>query len=353
MVKGKRNGYIDLIKFLFAIMIADYHFRSGFLPGGFLAVEGFFMISGYFMMKSIEKSDKSESTGISTVKFMYHKYKGLLPILFVSMVIGFVVYAVIYRQGFLEIIKLIPLMLFEIFPLQTAGFDSYFVVGISWYLSSMFLSLAILYPIIRRNKTSVTLTVCPLIALLGYGILCGRYGRICELGKEFLEYSILQNGIIRALAGCSLGCLISEISNKLKEKEFTKFAKTVFTVLEIILFALIVCMMHYLYANIYDYVVVFLLFGLLIIGISGISYTSQLCNPKWSKFLGTASTLIVLNHYCWYDFVTNKFGGLKLAERYLIYAGLVIATCVAVHYLSKLLSYGCAKLFKKDRWVKQ
>ena len=50
-MQAKRNGYIDIIKFLFAIIIAEFHLGTGVFPGGRLAVEGFFMISGFLMIK--------------------------------------------------------------------------------------------------------------------------------------------------------------------------------------------------------------------------------------------------------------------------------------------------------------
>ena len=67
----KRNGYIDIIKFVFAIMIAEFHLGSGLFLGGRLAVDGFLMITGYLMMVSVERDKHLEfNTGKSTVKFV-------------------------------------------------------------------------------------------------------------------------------------------------------------------------------------------------------------------------------------------------------------------------------------------
>ena len=353
MAQVKRNGYVDVMKLIFAFMIADFHFGTGFLPGGYLAVEAFFMVSGFFMMKSMERISQSEPVGTTTVKFMYRKYKGLLPVLFVSMVIGFVAYAIIYNQTVGYTLKQIPLLIFEIFPLQTAGFIGVYVVGISWYLSSMFLAMAIIFPFLHKARSNFSLTVCPLIVLLGYGIIAARYGCIGGVGKGFLAYSVIQEGVLRALAGCSLGCLIYEINKRIKDKKFTSFAKTVFTVAEAVAFIGIVCLMHYQPYSKYDFVVTFLFFGMLIIGISGISHTACLWSPKWTKHFGNISTLIVLNHYCWYDLLRVKLYHLAKWERFFIYVGATAATCVVVHFLSKLLSIGMSKLLKKERWIKQ
>ena len=52
---GKRNGKIDLLRFLFAVIIVLHHTRylfgdeHCFFHGGSLAVEFFFIVSGYLM----------------------------------------------------------------------------------------------------------------------------------------------------------------------------------------------------------------------------------------------------------------------------------------------------------------
>lgn len=350
-MKTKRNGYIDVIKFIFALMVADFHFDTRFLYGGFLAVEGFFMISGFLMMKSLEKSDKTESTGVATAKFILHKYKALLPILFSSVVVAFIVYIFNYNLSPRDISHNFWLVIFDIFPLQVAGFQGYFVIGISWYLSAMFIALLILYPLMRRSKSTTVNIICPLIVFLGYGILSARYGDIIQAGKIYLEYSLLHTGIVRGLAGCSLGCIISEITNKVKTVKLTHLAKTVFTVIEIVFFAIMLVMMHYVAMTQFDFIIVSLMFVILTIGIAGLSYSSDLFSGKWTKCLGTASTLIALNHYCWYDFMKKFMPDLGFGIKVLISVGLITVNCVLVYFMSKLLSYGCSKLFKKERWV--
>ena len=52
---NNRSSYIDIVSVLFAIMIVLFHYGKHVLPGGRIAVEGFFMISGYLMMNTIEK----------------------------------------------------------------------------------------------------------------------------------------------------------------------------------------------------------------------------------------------------------------------------------------------------------
>lgn len=57
----KRNGKIELLRFLFAVIIVLHHSRqllgdeNCLFLGGSLGVEFFFIVSGYLMMSSIEK----------------------------------------------------------------------------------------------------------------------------------------------------------------------------------------------------------------------------------------------------------------------------------------------------------
>ena len=51
------NSYIDVVKFIFALIILEFHLNSGLFPGGRLAVEGFFMISGYIDEMNYQHDD--------------------------------------------------------------------------------------------------------------------------------------------------------------------------------------------------------------------------------------------------------------------------------------------------------
>jgi hypothetical protein len=69
--------------------------------------------------------------------------------------------------------------------------------------------------------------------------------------------------------------------------------------------------------------------------------------------LGTASTLIVLNHYPWCLFLQNKYPTLDLPEKVLVYIALVAVTSVVVQLLSLLLSRLSLKIFRKSVWIRE
>lgn len=337
-----RNGYIDVIKFIFAIIIAEFHLNSGLFLGGRIAVDGFFMISSYLMMKYIERDKHpEEGLGVSTIRFISHKYKGLFPVLLPSVILAFTVYSFLNNRTIETILTLLPKLLFELIPLRNAGYEGQYVLGISWYISSMFIALAILYPLCRKFRSNFILTVCPLTSILLYGILCNQYGHLA-VGSDFLENTLLNTGIMRALAACSLGLLIYEISERLPNPRPNSIY--LFTFLEIAGFAYLLYSMKFHAKSSYEYILVYILFGLLIIGINKLSYTSRLFNGRWTKWLGTLSTLIVMNHYCWNRYLLATLGAnYAKTHQAWIYVAVVAGACVIVYLASILLR----KLMKK------
>ena len=351
---SKRNYYIDVIKFIFAIIIAEFHLGTGWFPGGRVAVEGFFMITGFLMMKSIERDKHPlEGSGIATARFLGHKYMALFPILLPSAVIAFVLSSIGNNHDVLTALDRLPLLIFDVFPLRTAGFKGVYVVGISWYLSSMFLALAILYPFCRKYKSNFTLVACPLAIFFFYGVLSHFYGHIA-VGPEFLEEKMVNAGVLRALAGCSAGCLLYEIGKRLANKQVTCVGRIVFTVVELCGFAYFFYAMHEHSASSYDYVLVGVLFGLLLIGICGLSYSSYLLRAKWLRALGTASTLIVLNHYRQNVYLKSLLGkGYAKTDKVWHFVCAVIVSCIVAYLFSLLVKLivkgiGKIKFFKSE-----
>ena len=340
----KRNGYIDVIKFIFALIVMDFHMETGVFLGGRLVVEGFFMISGFLMMKTIEREGElTQNLGVATVKFIFKKYKALFYFLLPSAVIAFVIVSITYNYDSSDIVRRTGLLFFEIFPMNALGFEGSYPIGISWYLSAMFVSMLILYPICKRLDKIATHIICPIIVLFGYGSL-SLFFQSLEVNYQLLPNTFIKTSIIRGLAGCALGCILYEVNKLLSNKTPTKGARALFTVLEVLSFGYFLYGMHYRHTSPHDYLVTFVIFVFLTIGISGISYTYYLWNPKWTRLLGTASILVVLTHCSWARFFAEKLGKgyVKTGKIWWCYLS-IAGTCVVVYILSVLLK----KLFKR------
>ncbi|HCA56040.1 MAG TPA: hypothetical protein DEO95_11320, partial [Ruminococcaceae bacterium] len=67
MKSSARNGKIDLLKFLFSIMVIIFHFGKGLynydlFTKGYIAVEFFFITSGFLFAKSLAKYPYQKDT---------------------------------------------------------------------------------------------------------------------------------------------------------------------------------------------------------------------------------------------------------------------------------------------------
>jgi len=353
----KRNGYIDFIKFFFAIMVAEFHLKSGIFLNGRLAVEGFFIISGFLMMKTIEKQNRASaellqpSLARSTASFLWRKYVALFYYLIPAILVGFIVNSLHKQIGFVENLQRIPMLIFEVFPLRLLGVKGTFVLGVSWYFCAMFAALAILYPCCKKFKSGFSSFGCLMISAVCYGTLAHHYGHLALVGEYFAN-GLINVGIVRGVAGCSLGCVLYELSKVVANKKPTTLARVLFTILELGSFAYFIYVAHNK-ADVYAYLAIVSIFIFLFIGINGLSFTSYLWNPKWTKPLGTMSTLIVVSHYYWVYYLKKLLGkNFMFTPQVLWYVLAVALTCVVVYILGVLLKKLCAKLSKVKLWKK-
>ncbi len=350
-IRKVRNGYIDIVKFLFAVIVTEFHLNTGLFPGGRMAVEGFFIISGYFMMQNINRNKYPEdSLGVSTVKFLSGKFKTLFPYLLPAVILAFGIAGYIYQRPLTEMLKQAPLLLFDIVPLCEAGFQGIYVVGISWYLAAMFLALAILYPLCKKFGSNFVLSVCPTACLLIYGTLSHFYGNMA-IGTDWLDISLISSGVFRGLAGCAAGCVLSEICRVLSKKQVNVKGRILFTVLEILGFAYFFFSMKKFPLSKYEFVLVFVVFGLLVIGIGGLSFTSVIFRGNWTKFFGIASTLLVLSHYNINILFRHLYGADYIhTNKLFLCIGCVALGCLAVYLCGWLITKLMNKTSKLKIW---
>ncbi len=354
----KRNSAVDIIKFLLAIIIVLYHWGLWFRSGK-LAVEAFFMITGYLMMRSIYKNKDEVDRPDSTFRFVLHKYRSVfLPLLF-SAILGFLLLEFkLYETPIKEMPRRALLLLFEVFPLQTAGFRAYYATGVSWYLSAMLLSIAILHPIAKRNPERFAYTVAPVIALLCYGFVCVNVG---YMSASVWILSLFNSGLLRGLAGISAGSLLFFLCKKAGEKPSpTLTTRVLFTLAELGGWYLIVRIMFdmKLAATPNEMVVIALFFFVLYIALSGQSLFALFINHKWTGVLSTASLYMYLNHYALNRVMKERYPILSwevprgqtsiLLEMLGWYLLGVLILCLTSFALTTLTRYLC-KVVKKWR----
>lgn len=345
----QRNNYIDIMKLIFAVMVVMFHYGGDLLPGGRLAVEGFFMISGYFMMKSIERDRHADDQlGLSTVHFIGHKLASLFPILLASIIVNFILAAVKNSWTLNDIWRRIQLTPPAVLTLYSAGYSGNWLLGIDWYLSSMMLTLLLLYPFCRRFKTNFVLTVCVPLCIFCYGFIDHAYGNLA-VNAEWLENPVIQTSMLRSFGGITAGCILYECTRVLEMKDYKKPARILLGILEVVLFAYFIYECKYEPKTKFDFVAVMALFGSLLISISGIGlwgFVFKGRNIRWTKLFTTMSTVIVMNNItlssCYQTWRGQKYAYTLKGEAE--YVGWLVVACLIAWLLSKLIEFLISKL---------
>lgn len=328
----KRNSYLDVAKFLFSIIVILFH-CGYFFHGGYIVVEAFFMISGYFMMCSLARDKGELSLGVATAKFVAHKYKSIAFYLIPSALIGCAVYAyIIPGRDLLTTLIESSLIVFEVIPLQVSGFQGYYTTGVSWYLSALFLTMLMIYPLARKFRENFTLTFSPLISILTYGYLASRCGHL-EVPNNIVD--LFNTGLLRGIAGICAGCFLYECSTRLGNREISISGKVLFTILEIAGWAFCVFCIHKYPKSEHDFTTVIIMFGLLIIGINRYSLLSYLIQFRWTKYLANISMVIYLNHYYWHIFLNAWRPNITLNEKLPIYFALITVSSAFVYFVGR------------------
>ncbi len=332
-----RNRYIDLAKFFMALCIVLFHTGGPILPGGRIAVEGFFMISGYFLMRSLRRALPEKTSPLrSTARYVQNKYLGLLPFLIPSVVLGFLVYSRVYAWGIKAVLRKLPTVMFGIVPLQCTGLPINYYLGIDWYLSVMFFSHAIVYFCMQcfgvRAMKRAFLFLCPVV----YGFLCVQYGSLA-VPTDFLG-GLVNAQLLRGLAGTATGCLLFDTAERLQNCRLTKWAARGIAAAEIFAYPALLAEMQLLAKTRWDYATILLWFGVLAVGISGRSPLHAMVKTVPTKVFGLASTLLVLNHYCWGELLRQRLGYSFSSGLQLVYYFLCISvSCMSVYFSGKAI----------------
>jgi len=344
--ENKRNGRIDFLRFLFAFIVMLHHSRyllgddDCLFLGGSLGVEFFFIISGYFMIVSIERrlvASEGSSSELALAKdtsaFLKRKVKSLLPQLPIAWIIGlgFVVYVrrLNVRGGLDKIIDTIG----EWTLLKMTGMHTGSLDGVIWYLSSMLLCMAILYPLIMTWPNMMKKIWCPLIAFMLLGITCIIDSNPRNPTKV---YAFIYKGNLRAMAEICIGISIYPFVKKMSNINWNVFAKILFEFIEVIGYILLIRYMYIEKPNEKDYFYILIFAVCIILSLSKAGILSKLFDNKFSYRLGKFSLALYFSHIYYAQNLNVIIDGLKKSDKIIIYVACALATSIVVEILSVL-----------------
>lgn len=346
-MNNKRNGAIDLLKFLFCMMIVIYHGRK-FAPNndvyfgaGYIAVEFFFLVSGYLMTAKAYSVSKRENLlpGRETADFILKKFKTLFPpVLFAYVASVIVQWSIIANpQKFSD--RLIytvwePFMLW----MSGVGYNNLQINAQTWYISAMLISMFVLFPIMIKKFELFTRVIAPVTAILIFGWIGKEHGTLnLYRGWTGLIYS----GNLRAVAALCLGSVCWVGAQRLQAIRFKKPARVLLALAEVACYLLIVYN-----ANIPDDKrMAFILAALLAVGVtitfSKTSILGTCFDRKICYWLGNFSLTIYLHHIIIRKIFQRYDLGLSYKKELLIFVTATLAWSLAAHYILM----GLQKLF--------
>ena len=242
----QRNIKIDILKFVFTIIIVIYHSilmtDNRYLPifqRGYLAVEFFFIVSGYLMANSVAKKDgvAPARLGRECVLFIISKVRILFLYYLIAWCISFIIVHCGYKVTLQRIINDALNAVWPFFFINMTGLDGFETVGAVWYISAMLIAMMFIYPLMRAKPDLFTCVIAPLLVIFIYGYLSKTFSGTVDPYKwiSILGFGIY-GGILRALAGLSLGCICFGIAQQIKSLHLTKFTKTLLAIIEFVLY---------------------------------------------------------------------------------------------------------------------
>ncbi len=301
--KGKRIGEMEFWRFIFSVIIVFHHSRrlvgngNALFFNGAYAVEFFFILSGYLLMQSIDRmKNTTGSIGKDTALFIKKKYLSLCPDLFISWILGAAVTIGACGYTFAEAGKLLTGGIWEMGLLHMGGLNPAGLNSAVWYLSSMLIAMAILYPILRKYKNGGRLVLIPLAVVLIFGYLYGEFG---SLRVPFGWTGFTFRGNLRAIADLGLGVICYQATQKFAALPLNTPAKALLTVGKYGCFAALIAYMAGEQDNRTDFFLLIIIALAILLTFSRQTLGQQLFNNKFVTFLGKFSLPLYLSHYWW------------------------------------------------------
>lgn len=303
---SKRNSSIDILKFIFSIVVVLHHSylldgvgkAHGIFLSGVSAIDFFFITAGYFMAATIVKNTKNphtEGLGSETVLFIKKRITPIFPYVLFGFITTLISRIIIQGSSYINSTHELLGTFWEISFLRMAGFKTTNVNNATWYLSAMFIAMFFLYPIIRKNRDLWMKALCPATAIMIYGYIIAEFSSLRQPSSFWC--GIAYKGTLRAFAGLMLGIGIYALCQELKNIKFKPIFMWFLSLVEWSCYILTIIITYKFEKNYYDCFVI-LLFALgITITCSGHSALSNKINFKFANTLGKFSTVIYLNHY--------------------------------------------------------
>lgn len=238
MTDQKRNEGIEIMRFIFSILILLGHSASSFLGGGehrfalgkqgAIGVEFFFILSGILMAKTCDRNMQAEGQkltykelGDETISFLKKKYFSIYPTHIITFIIMFMEYVCISNISVINAAKVLVYALPEIFLFHMNGLRMENINPNDWYISAMLIAMLFLYPLLKKYGTLFSKVLAPIITLVILGYCYLTTGSMTPSDTTLLG-GLAIKGTLRAIAEISLGTIVYEALKYINKISFKK-----------------------------------------------------------------------------------------------------------------------------------
>ena len=233
------------MRFLAVAMVVLIHIRQILYPNNgmaelaFVAVDFFFMVTGYYTMREVSSEKKSgiAPEACDTVVYTWNKAKKIFGLYFFALAMMFVIRTV--EKGsflFSDTIKELFHFKWEFLMIHMAGFNQApafntdYLLGPSWFISSQLLALIPFYFLLKRCRKTFTGAIAPICMAVIYAYIIQNYGTL-DVGNQFVFGTMLGN--YRAFAGLSAGAFAAYLGDFYKKLPDLKGGKAFLWIMDV------------------------------------------------------------------------------------------------------------------------
>ena len=311
MSKSKKNGRVEMLRFLFALAILFFHIHKRFAVDGnisigikgiyffnhgYIGVEFFFLVSGYLLAASAYAKRSVDTTliGTETARMMWKKIKNVFPYHLFAIILTIIVNAYFLENTAKGRIAYVIDSWASVFFLQVFGFDSTWVNKLTWYLDVWLMVTFLFWYFLRKHYDTFVKIVCPLIALFVLGYMAHEYNSLAGIDGWTGHF---YKCFLRGLAEMALGCSAYSLTRQLNKMSFTLVGKRILAVMELGCYLLV---LRYAVTGVnpkYSFPILFVMCIGLILTFSNVNPCHEVFDNPVFDWCGKMSLLIYLNQF--------------------------------------------------------
>lgn len=331
--KAARDGKIEVLRFLAAVIIMNGHAVSIGLYSerpfmyGWIYVEFFFMVTGFFTARLFAIKNKEQYPATVNIvsislKYTLSKFLPFLAFSSVPMIITYVLrnLPLIEASGRLSFINSLTRLPAEILYFSEASKQGT-LTGPLWFLSAMFIVTPFICMIlnIKINKAGLFIAIW----------YCAFYYQLADFGLIAFP-----NTILRAFGGMFLGIIIFHFAEWIRGKELNNALRLIITAMEITTFILPLFISYMNYSIPRFQLICFILWIFAVQ--SGKSYIPKI-NSVFLNYLGRLSMPLYVWHYAVACIINFFFADHSMAVKLLLYWGLTFILSGTNLYIVSLI----------------